>query len=154
MKSKIEHLLDDIFSNNFNLSNANWSIISDMVKIMSVKKNTIIRPSNTYEKHLFYLQKGAAESTILKKNKLICIDICVTGEFFGDYQALHMKTKKCTHFLFLSLLLAWSCKDHRNKPDDDPIISRIHINQEIEFSDHIAIAALCSITYTKLYRLA
>ncbi len=93
MDHKIEDILDNIFSSNYNLSSGDWSAISNTVKIISAKKNTVIRPCNSYEKDLFYLQKGATGSILSKKNKLICIDICLTGEFFGDYQALLTKEK-------------------------------------------------------------
>ncbi len=87
MDSEKEKILDTIFSKQFNFS-ANWSIIADSVKIISCKKNTSIRLPNKLERNLFFLQSGATGSILFKKNKLICVDICLANDFFGDYQSL------------------------------------------------------------------
>ena len=88
MNSQIEELLSKAFANHFNLSGLDWSSISDVVKLMEFKKNAVIRSANKSELNLYYILEGATASILFKKDKLICIDICFTDEFSGDYQSL------------------------------------------------------------------
>lgn len=84
----VDKILDGIFSRQFNLKDVDWSSISDAVKFFSCKKNNSIRLPNKYEKNLLYLQKGAIGTVHYKKDKLVCVDICLENDFFGDYQSL------------------------------------------------------------------
>ena len=88
MNNKIEELLEKIFTNHFRLSGLDWSSASGSVKLFNCKKNSTIRPPNKHELNLYYILNGATASILFSNHKLICIDICFSNEFSGDYQSL------------------------------------------------------------------
>ncbi len=122
MKNKIEKLLGEIFTTHFSLSDLDWSVISDKVKLTGYKKNAVIRPAGQQERDLYYIIEGATASILFRKDKLVCIDICLTGEFSGDYQALITRQKSAleiraiTRCTILSIPFDSLLKVYRQKP--------------------------------------
>ena len=88
MNNEIEELLGTIFTSHFRLSGLDWASASGSVELIDCKKNTTIRSVNKRELNLYYILKGATASILFTNNKLICVDICFSNEFSGDYQSL------------------------------------------------------------------
>lgn len=99
--SEKENVLKEIFERGFNLRSDDWGELSEKVKMVSQQKNELIRFSGQVEKHLYYLIEGATGTMMDKKGKQVCLDICTTGEFFGDYLSLLTQTKSRVEILAL-----------------------------------------------------
>lgn len=88
MEYPINKLLESIFRTHFNVKNIDWTPLSEHVKIKDCSKNTTIRTAYQTERNLYYILSGATASLAYKEGKLVCIDLCFKGEFFGDYSSL------------------------------------------------------------------
>lgn len=94
MKEKeIKRVLNTVFSRHFGIANVDWGELAPSTVITGCNKNTCIRKAHEYERHLNYLLEGATGNFAYKKEKLVCVDLCFQGDFFGDYSSLILQQK-------------------------------------------------------------
>ena len=94
MKEKeIKLLLNTTFHRHFGISDIDWGELAEDTVIVECNKNTYIRKAHQYERSLNYLLEGATGNFAYKKDKLVCVDLCFQGDFFGDYSSLILQQK-------------------------------------------------------------
>lgn len=65
-----------------------WEKLAPATQIIDIKKNAVLKDAHTIEKNLYYIIEGSGGTFALKKNKIVCLELCYEKEFFGDYYSL------------------------------------------------------------------
>ena len=65
-----------------------WQDLAPATQIISIKKNQVIKAAGTTEHYLYFIIKGSGGTFSLKGNKLVCLELCYEGDFFGDYYSV------------------------------------------------------------------
>ncbi|OJJ22153.1 hypothetical protein BKI52_08940 [marine bacterium AO1-C] len=87
MRSKTK-ILTQAFQVSFGDLAIPWQDLAPFTEIISVKKNQLIKIAGTTEHCIYYIIKGSGGTFSLKGNKLVCLELCYEGDFFGDYYSM------------------------------------------------------------------
>lgn len=88
MQLDVEATLKNIFESQFQLMHVNWKQLAQHTQLISCSRNTCIREAEQVERNMSFLLSGATGAFMYKKDKLVCLDICIEEEFFGDYASI------------------------------------------------------------------
>lgn len=83
----IENVLKETFDSYFKAPLHAWKEFYDHCQLVSVKKDEIIKKSNTTEKYFYFIIDGSAGVFIWKNNSFICLDLIYENNFVSDYMS-------------------------------------------------------------------
>ncbi len=99
VNNEVNALFSDIFINSpwIKLQSHNWDCLKDAAKLKYYKKNTILYNSNQFSKHVYIVDSGRVELSIVSIDgcKKI-IGICDKDSMFGELPIFDNKTNFCT----------------------------------------------------------
>jgi CRP/FNR family transcriptional regulator, anaerobic regulatory protein len=84
---KTEEKIKEAFDPYFEAPIEAWKSFSNLGEVVLVKKNQVIKETNTKEKYLSFILNGSGGILLWNNNNFVCIDLCYEGEFFGDYMS-------------------------------------------------------------------
>lgn len=64
-----------------------WEEFSNHCKLVSFKKDDIIKEANSTENHFYFILEGSAGIFIWKNNNFICLDLIYENSFVSDYMS-------------------------------------------------------------------
>ena len=87
MKSRAQ-ILKEAFDYYYSAPIDAWEDFADKCEMIKVKKETVLKPSNTAEKYFYFIVQGMAGVFLWKENNQVCLDFAFENNFFGDYMSL------------------------------------------------------------------
>ena len=66
-----------------------WEQFAAFCSLAVFKKNEIIKPAHTTERHGYFILSGSAGVFLWKENNYICLDLMFEEDFFGDTASLY-----------------------------------------------------------------
>jgi CRP/FNR family transcriptional regulator, anaerobic regulatory protein len=85
-------IIKQAFDPYFNAPIEAWEAFAKLGKVITTKKNEVIKPTNTTENHLSFILNGSGGILLWNKSQFVCIDLCYEGDFFGDYMSFLTQT--------------------------------------------------------------
>lgn len=79
--------LKEIFTPYLDLDIEVWENFEKLGEIKTLPKETVLKDSNTTEKHFNLIIKGSGGNLIWNKNNFVCIDIAFENDFLNDYMS-------------------------------------------------------------------
>jgi len=83
----IEKRLKEAFDPFFSAPLYAWKEFSDQCKLVTFKKNEIIKQSFTTEKYFYFIIEGSTGVFVWKNNNFICLDLIYENCFVSDYMS-------------------------------------------------------------------
>jgi CRP-like cAMP-binding protein len=62
-----------------------WKSIAALGEVITVEKEMILKRSGATEKFLYFILQGSGGILLWHGSRVICVDMLLDGEFFGDY---------------------------------------------------------------------
>jgi len=84
---KTEETIKRAFDPYLNVPLEAWRSFTDLGEVTTTTKDQIIKKADTTEKYLSFILKGSGGILLWNNNNFVCIDLCYTGDFFGDYMS-------------------------------------------------------------------
>lgn len=87
MKSKAQ-ILKAAFDTYYPAPLDAWKDFADKCEVVEIKKDTVLKQSNTSEKHFYFIVHGMIGVFLWKENNQVCLDFAFENHFFADYMSL------------------------------------------------------------------
>ena len=84
----IEKLLKNSFDKYFEAPLEAWKYFAEQCKLVTFKKNEIIKANGSTEKYGYFIISGSGGVFIWKENNYVCLDLMYENDFFADHMSL------------------------------------------------------------------
>lgn len=85
LSTVIPQLLKTAFDSYASLPITLWESIAALGEVITVKKEEVIKKSDTVERNLYFIIQGSGGILLWHRRNFVCVDMLLDREFFGDY---------------------------------------------------------------------